>query len=218
MRKPLPLLSLFIAALFTLPLIQETAEWVLRKEKNGIKVYTRRTQKSKIKEVRMTLETKASLSNIISLLNDTEAYTEWAYRFKESKTLEKINDRESIYYGSVDFPWPLADRDIVARSIIDQDPHTKVVTIKTTALPGYLPEKKNHVRITEHVNEWRFAPQPNGTVQIEYELSSNPAGHIPAWVINLALDQGSSQSMEAFLDRLPAEKYRNAELAFIEEL
>lgn len=215
MRKPVPLLSLLFVCLFLLPFPAEEDEWVLRKEKNGIKVFTRKTLESKIKELRMTFQTKATLSNIISLLNDTEAYEDWIYRFKESTILEQNDVQNSIYYGSLDFPWPLTDRDLVAKSVTLQDPHTKVVTITTTAIPGYVDEKDNMVRITNHYNTWRFEPLPNGVIDIEYELHSDPGGSIPNWAINMALDQGSTQSMEAFLDMLGKDPYRTTRLSYI---
>ncbi len=220
MSKSLPLVSFFLLFLFALPSGNGPEEdWVLRKEKNGIKVYTRHSTASRIKELRMTLKTDASLSNLIALLNDTEGYEEWAYRFEESKTLEHLTQTKSIYYGLVDFPWPLSDRDIVATSTITQDPITRVVTVNTDAISDYpdMPQKKGIVRITQHHNQWRFEPRADGYVYIDYLLQSDPAGSIPTWAINMALDQGSSQSMELFLEKLPDDKYRNAMVPFIKE-
>ncbi len=220
MSRSTPLLSFFLIFLFFLPSSGPDEEWELRKDKNGIKVFTRNSETSKIKELRMTLKTDASLSNIISLLNDTEGYEDWAYRFEESKTLAHLTPTKSVYYGLVDFPWPLADRDIVATSEVHQDPTSRIVTVTTRALDEYpdAPLKKGVVRITEHFNQWRFEPRADGYVYIDYVLQSNPAGSIPTWAINMALDQGSSQSMELFLEKLPDEKYRNAEVPFIKEL
>lgn len=216
MRSPLPLLSLLFIFLFTLPVSEVNEDWELRKEKNGIKVYTRKTLKSKIKEVRMEFQIESPLSTIIALLNDTEAYKDWIYRFKESIILTQINDLDCIYYGAVDFPWPLADRDLVATSVTRQDPVTKVVTVTTTAISDYEYEaKEDMVRITNHENTWRFEPVGNGLVNVEYELHSDPGGSIPNWAINMALDQGSTSSMETFIKILQTEPYRSNRLPFI---
>ena len=220
MRKPLPLLSLVFLFLFLIPITPEDSDWVLRKEKNGIKVFTRKTMESKIKELRMTFQTEANLQSIISLLNDTDSYLDWIYRFKEATILNRISDNNSIYYGAVDFPWPLTDRDLVAESTTIQDPETRIVTVTTTAIKDfqdYMPEKDNLVRIIDHSNTWTFTPLDNGIVDVNYVLRSDPAGNIPTWVINMALDQGSTQSMEAFLELLTKEPYKNAKLSYISD-
>ncbi len=215
MRKPLPFLSLVFAFIFMLPAPPASPDWELRKEKSGIKVYTRKMFNSKIKELRMTFQTDASLQSIISLLNDTEVYMEWIYRFKEVTILKQISDSKSIYYGALDFPWPLTDRDLIAESVTIQDPVTKVVTVTTTAIKDYMPDKNGHVRIEEHSNSWTFTPLADGTIDIDYVLRSNPGGSIPSWAINMALDQGSTQSMEAFLELLKDDRFKNARTSYI---
>ncbi|MEM1121376.1 MAG: hypothetical protein AAGJ18_13070 [Bacteroidota bacterium] len=118
----------------------------------------------------------------------------------------------------MDFPWPLDDRDLIVRSTMNQDPITKVVRSESFNEPDYIPVKKGLVRIPSLHLWWEFTPKESGVVEVEYFLSSDPGGLIPAWMINLALDQGPTQTIKAFREILKKPKYRDAQLDFISEL
>jgi len=196
---------------------QKKGEWKFRKEKEGIKVYLREIENTNIKELRMTTIMDASLSTLIAALDDVEMYKVWVYRCMDAKILKIVSESEMIYYTKTDFPWPLSDRDVVTRAILTQDPDTKILTSFTKIYPDFYPEEDGVVRIPELEITWKFTPLDNGKVQLDYLLSSDPGGHIPAWAINLGIDQGPAQSIINFKKMLTKEKYKNKKLAYIQE-
>ena len=116
------LFSLFSAAGFA----QTDHEWVFKNEKDDVKVFYRKT--SDVHEIKLTTSIKTNLSGLVHLLSEVELYPEWGYKVVESKLLRKISDTEIIYYSRIDFPWPMADRDLVMHSKLVQDPQTRTIS------------------------------------------------------------------------------------------
>jgi len=206
-----PLLTLtFLSGVST----DETA-WKFKKEKRGIKVYIRDAEDSKIKELKITLEVNASLSSVLSAVNDVQSYPNWVYRNISSEVLVK-DGLHVVYYGKTDFPWPMDDRDYIMDSRVWQD-ENGVAYSKSNAIWGtdYKAIEKKVVRVPQMISDWTFTPKGNGVVNIEYYLKSDPGGLLPPWLINMAIDQGPIQTMEAFREIVNSPKYKDAKLAWL---
>lgn len=191
--------------------------WELKREKGGIKVYLRESADSDIKELKFETELEASLSSIAAILTDVAGFDDWVYASVTSETVRKVSDTEVIYYTEMDFPWPMSNRDLVLRSRFWQDPHTLAFHSKTYSVHDEMPEKDGIVRMKKADIHWIFTPVGNGMLRLNYFLSSDPGGSIPAWMVNLAADQGPLLTMVKFKEAIEKEKYKNAKLAFVQE-
>lgn len=196
---------------------QSTTEWEYQGEKEGIKVYFREPMDSDLKQLKMTMYFDASLSTIVAALDDIPAIPNWVYKVSEAKVVKKISSTEMYYYNLLDFPWPLSDRDIICKSNFYQDPDTKTAIFTSLGAPQILPEREGVVRITAVDIKWIFTPQENGRLKLEYFLSSDPAGDIPAWLVNLAVDHGPVKTMTAFRELLKKKKYQNKQFAHVRD-
>lgn len=190
--------------------------WKLKKEKDGIKVYTRDIEGTNIKELRITFIIEAELTAVAAIINDIPAYQDWVYRCYTAYTLKRVNPLETYDYYKVDFPWPFSDRDMIMHSRMMQDKNTKVITSITYAAPKYKKEEKGFVRILTHKNQWIFTPLSENRIEVDYQLNSDPAGNIPDWIVNLAIDQGPIQSMKKMQDLLASDIYKNRSVLGIE--
>jgi len=195
----------------------QEAEWDLRKDKNGIKVYVREAKDSPFKELKMKFSIEASMSTVVALLQDIEAIPDWVYKCNESYVVEKINTKEEYYYNLMDFPWPMSDRDLILKSKLYQDPVTKVLRSESYAIANKIPVKEGVVRIKETNLWWEFTPKSNNLIEVDYYLKSNPGGYLPAWIVNLAIDQGPIQTVKRFLKILKDPKYKNVKLDYVSE-
>lgn len=195
----------------------ENTDWIFKKEINGIKIYTREAVDTDIKELKFTTTIHSTISTTIAILTDVENYDQWVYKCAESTTLKELNELQSYCYYNVDFPWPMSDRDMIIFSEIAQDPVSKVVVSKSFGKPKYIPEKEGRVRIYDHFNSWEFKPVSANEIQVTYLLKSDPAGSIPTWMINMAIEQGPLKSMSGFIEKLSAPEYQNVKLPGIED-
>ena len=196
-------------------LAQNGDGWVFKNEKNGVKVYYKKT--SDVHEIKMVTSMKATLSGIVQLLGEVENYPKWGYKLAEARLLKKVNDKDYYYYSRLDFPWPLSDRDIIVQTKVEQDSVTRRVTSTSYAKPDYLPENKDIVRIKTTTTRWTVVPGAGGWQYIEYYIYSDPGGNIPDWLVNMAIDVGPLETLGSMRKMLQQPKYHTAKLAYIRE-
>jgi Icc-related predicted phosphoesterase len=165
-------------------------DWKLKKEKDGIKVFTRDIKNSNLKELRIIASfAQTNLSEVLSVLKNVSSYKDWVFNCVESKEVAVLNENEVVSYYKFDFPWPLSDRDIYIKADTKIDYEHKTALITTTSIPGFGEKTEDVVRVEHHLNSWSLK-EVGDHVDVTYYLKSNPGGKIPDWVINLAVDKG----------------------------
>jgi hypothetical protein len=194
------------------------SDWQFKKTENGISVYTKDLENSNLKELKAIFQVKSSLSSIVALLIDSEAFPQWAYRCGQCSTLKKISEQEFIRYQTVVAPWPVDDRDFVVKVKVSQNPITKVVFQHVTNNPGFIPKVNGKERITVFKALWILTPLKNNTVNVEYQLMVDPGGNIPTWLVNFSATDGPLKNAQIIKEIVLKEKYKNAVLPYIAEL
>ena len=194
---------------------RDAPNWILRKNENGITVYTRTVAGSDLKEVRVVNKVKSSLSGIVALLLDSKNYSDWMVGCKEARPLKVMSDHELYNYQVTDLPWPLSDRDVVADFKVEQDAVTKIVTFTKTAMPLFIPENNGLVRVQYLHARYLLKPLTSDSVLVEMEVQLDPGGNIPAWLVNANIIAAPYKSTAQMIKRLPA--YQSASYLFIKE-
>ncbi|PSR14131.1 MAG: hypothetical protein DA408_17295 [Bacteroidetes bacterium] len=188
--------TLRAAATFEAPVFS----WKLMKSTNNIKVYQRSSDQSSIDEIRIKAVFKTELNHFLTLLSDASRYPEWVFKCSGSRRVRTVSPTEFYYYVLTDFPWPLADRDLVVHSTQHHDPVTGDLILTSRSAPKFVEEVSNVVRIQLFATTWRVTtPQPN-QVNIDYQVVTDPAGSLPDWVVNLGLTRGPLQTMINFTE------------------
>lgn len=189
-------------------------EWKLISDKDQISIYSQAVPESKIKAIKVVCLVDATLAQMVALLLDVEAGTQWVYKTKSCRLVKKVAPGELFYYSEISLPWPLDNRDFVAHLRTTQDSVSKVVTIDGPVVSGMVPLKQNVVRVSNSKGRWVLSPLP-GKVRIEYTLHTDPGGYIPAWAVNLFAAEGPMETFKSMKQQLKLPKYRNASLTFI---
>lgn len=193
-------------------------EWKLKKEEDGIKIYTRLPVGSDIEEVRSTVRIKSSLTAFATLLKDVDGYVEWAYNCVEAKLIEAINDTAQIYYSHTDLLWPVSDRDLVFLFSLKQDPQTLVIKTNSYSVTEKVPLKEGIVRVRKGRTSWTITPKPGGYVEVDYYVSIDPAGSIPAWLVNSTITTGPLNTLQKVRQLLESGRYAASTFDLIREL
>jgi hypothetical protein len=192
--------------------------WQFEKEKDGIAVYTRSEPGSDINALKMTGTIEApSLSAFAALFEDITNLDSWAYSNYDSRLLEQIAPTEIIYYAKSDFPWPMSNRDFVLHNWYGQDSTSGAYYSISKTEADYLPKQKRLVRVNSFESRWTITPQGEGVFHVEYIVRSDPAGNIPAWLINLFIDVGPYKTIQAMRKEVKNERYANASVPYIRE-
>jgi ribosome-associated toxin RatA of RatAB toxin-antitoxin module len=207
-----PMWILILLPLFSL---SDPGDWKLKKNENGIEVYTRYAENSPLKEVRVVTVVQSSLSAIVALLLDVKNYPNWIYSCSEASTLNVINDHDEYHYQVTHLPWPLSNRDLIWHFKIEQEETTKIVAVTNTSEPDYIPAKKGIVRVKHVQSGYRLTPLANGKIKVEFEIFVDPGGNIPAWLVNANIVSAPYKTTVGMIKQLP--NYQKASVPFIFE-
>lgn len=212
----LKILIISSLVLFSSQLSSQTAgEWELKRQSDGLNVYLRDAAGSEVKEIKIETTLEASLHAVVAVLKDVPVYEDWIYKCLEANRLEPATNTSSLYYCKVDFPWPMSDRDFIAKSRLQQDPASRTVYIDVKGQPDYQEEVEEVVRIRSLDIHYELTPLPGGKTKMSYRLHSDPGGAIPTWLVNLVVDNGPVNTVKGMREMLKSEKYQNAQFAFL---
>ena len=210
--------SLFLlAVLFTFSPAITIAQnnWTLASQHEGILVYTRPMANSKIKAIKVTSAVNATITQLVATILDIQTCDEWVYHSKKNVLIKQNSPLDLIYYSELSVPWPVENRDYVVHIQAEQDPQTKVVTINSPCIPGYMEEKDGIVRISHSVGRWTITPMGKNQVRAEYLLEVDPMGTIPAWLTNLFATKGPLETFRQLKVHVQNNVYKNARYAQI---
>jgi ribosome-associated toxin RatA of RatAB toxin-antitoxin module len=207
-------IKLFVSAAALLFYAQAQTEWTLNKDANGIKVYTKASEGSPIKSIRATLEFDVPISAVLAVVGDVKSFPEWVYKCKQTTLLKQISPTSAMFHHITEAPWPFDSRDHVSVYEMLRDDKTGVVTMKSHVISGVYPEQKGYVRLKKSHASWIFTPVGDNKVVAVYELSFDPEGNIPAWLINMFITEGPFQSLSKLKKRVHEQKYLDAPSPF----
>jgi len=176
--------------------VKATAQdsWELRRDENGIKIYSRRPGDGKIVELHLLTRFDTTPERLVAELQDIDNYTDWVYGNKRSGILKKINDHDIIYFTEAHLPWPIQDRDLVVELTVTPATATNPLTVIAKSIPGILPPKKHFIRIPYSVATWHITPLPGNKINVDYTFSLDPGGSIPSWLVNMTIATGPYKS------------------------
>lgn len=157
---------------------------VLKKEKDGIRIYSCPVATSDLLAIQVMFNVTTTMEKYVSMVINIDNYKLWRHSEMNHKLLKQISDHELIYYTQIKAPFPVSDRDLVAHIVIGMDSVTQVLTITTEAMPDYLPQEKDFVRIPKSKSVMKLTPLKDGKLQADCFIETDPGGQIPTWVIN----------------------------------
>ena len=163
--------------------------WKLRREEEGIKVYTASSDTSAFQTLRAEFDVTATTGQLMQVLMDAPAQPRWVYNAKSARVLKHVSPDEVVLYSVVGLPWPCSNRDYVAHIKVAH-PSAGVTTIDSHAEDGHLPPQKGIVRVRESSAHWQITETGPGHVTVQYQLRFNPGGAIPAWLVNMFITRG----------------------------
>jgi hypothetical protein len=176
--------------------------WNFAKEKDGIKIYTRKEAGSSLKSFKGVMDLNAPVEQVYNLIGNVKNVDWWDKNLREIRILSFEKEKHSQYYLVYDSPWPVTDRDLCVDATITTDPVTGVRTITAVPLLNVVPEKPECVRITKYWQQWIVEPKPNGLVHIVLEGHVDPGGDVPDWIYNMVITGTPLKVMHGIKERL----------------
>jgi len=190
--------------------------WKLEKDKDGIKVYTRDTDKSAFDEFRATIQLNQSIHSFVAVMRDVESLHEWAYNVKNAKPLKMMGDSLQYYYSEVSIPFPFTDRDGIYRNKYIWKSDSSLLIIDIDILPNYIDEKEGLVRIPYGKGFWRVKVLGDSLIDITFQMVVDPGGGVPSWMANMFIDDTPTYTLTKLREVIVKEKYQNRKFNFLE--
>ena len=195
--------------------VKSQENWNLRKDKNGIKVYSRPTKNFKFDELKVECEIDGRISQLAALLFDVNKQYQWAYKTIKSQLLKQVTVADVFFYTEIEVPWPYQNRDMVVHMVMRQNPVTKVLTVEAKNTDNYLPEKKDIVRLKYSSAVWTVTPISDKKFKIDYRLQLDIGDNVPAWLANLFSVSGPYESFNNLKEKIKLPVYAQATFPFI---
>ena len=124
--------------------------WVFVKEKEGIRLYTRKEANNSVKSFKGEAYLHAQIEKVFSLITNVKNFDLWDEDITEMKVLLNEKDKHVQYYLVYDVSWPVTDRDLVVDALITTDSVTGIRVMEAKPLLNVIPEKSDLVRIKKY--------------------------------------------------------------------
>jgi hypothetical protein len=185
---------LFLVCLVPLIRVNAQSPWILKKDRDHIRIYTRSAGDSRFNELRAVFDLRGNFAQLHAILQDIPHFKDWVYCTKSSVPVKRVSSGEMIYYSEVSVPWPLSNRDFYGDTKIWVDTVKNQLRVSSRNIDQVYPVKPGLVRIPYLRAEWVVSVASPGQLHVEYTLSWNPGGGVPAWMANLFSLNGPYQS------------------------
>ncbi|XLS29074.1 START domain-containing protein [Flavobacteriaceae bacterium M23B6Z8] len=165
--------------------VANAQNWELKKNKNGIQVYTRSLDSTRINEYKAVVLSNTTVEKALKVILDGDNLWKWNHKTSESKTVSQISNSEFIFWMKNDLPWPVKNRDNVSYVKVREITDGYWIDI----LPGpsnLVAEQEGTIRMTNFKGHWSIIKKDK-SVQITQQLYGDPEGSLPSWLLNSIL-------------------------------
>jgi hypothetical protein len=189
-------------------------DWNLKRDEDGIKVYTASTPNSDFKSIKVESTVNATLPQLVSFLLDIDKQKDWVFNTRSTRLLKKVAPNEFIFYAEVSVPWPCTNRDYIAHfKIIQTAPGT--LSVDSQGEPDYLPAAAGFVRVKHSVAHWDITTISAAQLRVVYTVQFDPSGSVPAWLTNMFVTKGPFETFENLRKGVAGPQYQHAQVDFI---
>ncbi|MBP9153296.1 MAG: hypothetical protein KBF73_13500 [Flavobacteriales bacterium] len=204
--------SLFWLLLLALPLTH--SPWELKKDKEGIKLYTRVEEGEPLKAIKIETVFNVPLETCIAVLRDIDHLDEL---FPDVSKVAKVKQDETsqIHYLHLKAPWPVTDRDGSFGLNYVYDAKTQTVNIEAKMVVDVYPVQAGIIRLNKGQGNWKFKRVDATHTSLEYYFLGNPGGSIPAWLANSVIEESPFKMMQNFHRLVKLERYQGKKFSFI---
>ncbi|WP_416308360.1 START domain-containing protein [Neptunicella sp. SCSIO 80796] len=209
--------SLICMLLFSMTLSCAAQEWQLENEKDQIKLFSQNTS-SGIKKVKAITTIHSRLGALILLLDDTEKSSDWIDSIDKVELIERPQLNQAIVHSYFSAPWPIEDRDMITLSNTFQNKQNLQIRIDIQDYGEHYPKHKDYIRMHSVQGTWLVSPLPDGQIEIQYQGTADPAGHIPLWLVNKIMLSSTRNTFKQLRRIIVKPEYQTEPPSYIHEI
>jgi hypothetical protein len=161
--------------------------WEFIKERDGIKIYTRKDEGSPLKSFKGVMEVYSTMEMIGTVVGNVKNFDWWDDDISELQVISHEENVRTQYYLIYNVPWPLQDRDLCADARVTIDSITGKKIIYAVPLLDVIPDNPDAIRIKNYWQRWTIEPLTDGMKRLTLEGFVDPGGIVPAWLYNMVI-------------------------------
>jgi hypothetical protein len=168
-------------------------EWRLRKDEDGVQVYTRWIDASgtrKARQMRIEMTTEGNPEDVIAVIRSDRDASKWVYRAKQYYIFDIEDDQTWHTYTEMGVPWPFNNRDLVLKNQLEWSTDRSLAQIKLVGVPKHMPEVNSIQRIQHFDGLWHIERIAPDRVRVRYEIFTKSEPVLPRWIIDPIVEQG----------------------------
>ncbi|MET0286135.1 MAG: START domain-containing protein [Polyangiales bacterium] len=184
----LPILAaLGLLALSASAVAGTDGQWKFIDEDDGIHTWMLEIPGQDLPGFRGQTVIKSSAKGVLDNMLNWKEHTKWMYRCAESTLLEKIDDESAFLYNRTSAPWPVWDRDVVVKSLVERTPDYSAIKVSFKNVDyAKKPVQDKVIRMPKLVGFYKlWQIEPNKT-KVLYQVEPDIGGSIPKWLAKRA--------------------------------
>lgn len=193
---------------------QDDGKWKLKKNKNGIEIFTTQSDTSAFMAFKARMTIQGSVGAFVAVLQDLEHMPDWGYNIEYAWLLEKSGDTLVIYYSEASVPFPFANRDGIYLNRFIWNNQSRQLKVDIELLHNYLEVKEKLVRVKGN-GEWLVKVLGDDSLEMIFRMQVDPGGEIPAWLVNMFIDETPYETMVNIREMMKKPEYRQRKYDFI---
>lgn len=170
-----------ILSLLPLVLLSADADYSKVDEVDGVVIEARKVPASSFVELRLTTTTDKTPTSLCDAVFGDGKFDPEEPDLKSRTILEESAD-ERVTYDQIS-PAMVSNRDYAVRARRARGDDGSCTMTFAAANDKAPPLPRGWVRITKVGGSWTFTPQPDGKTKLVYVIHSDPAGSIPAFLV-----------------------------------
>ncbi len=189
MKKILPVILYFFlyfhTGIINADELTSIHSWEKIKDNDGVIVYIKETDKSRIIKVKTLVTINTSIKKVQKILDNVENRKNWIPFLDHSSILHTFSNTEKLEYSLFSAPWPASDRDFVYRISQLQNDDNKIIYSMRSETSDFMPVNEDRVRANLIESIYTLTALNSNQTNVELIFHADPKGWLPIWIINI---------------------------------
>lgn len=144
----------------------------------------------KVRQMRGEMTANASMGDMLYMLRDDQEGKKWVNRTVEFYHFDRENESVWHTYSELGIPWPFSNRDLVTKNNLHSRSDGSLFRIEINAVPNYVPQRKDVVRILHFEGSWTVESLPENRISVAYEIVTKSESFLPRSITDPIVEKG----------------------------
>ncbi|HKC51347.1 MAG TPA: START domain-containing protein [Myxococcota bacterium] len=182
---------------------------------DGVSVSERDAPGRALPDFRGELEIAADAYEILAVILDVPAQTQWMWQCRESRVLARESDSAQLVYQVLDARWPATDRDVVFRSQARVVGAGRLSVRFASREDASLPPVADLVRMPHLEGEFELDALDATHTRVTYTVAADPGGSLPVAFLRETVRQSPFDTLVGLRRRVADTRGRYADVVAI---